>query len=132
LPIWLEAREVLHFHAELLSEHGGFDGAVNTGAVESTLARPQNRLAYEPESTIYELGASYGYGFAKNHCFSDGNKRVALVCIDVFLLANGYELEAEEAEAISVVRSVAAGKMSEDELSAWVELRAVVFDFEQA
>lgn len=125
MPTWLETREILYFHSELLAEHGGLAGPPNLGVVESTLARPQNLLAHEPESTIYELGACYGYGFAKNHCFLDANKRVALVCIDVFLQANGHELDVEEAEAVSVIRSVAAGKMTESELSAWVELRAV-------
>ena len=125
MPTWLETREILYFHSELLSEHGGLAGPPNLSAVKSTLARPQNLLAHKPKSTIYELGACYGYGFAKNHCFPDGNKRVALVCIDVFLQVNGYELDVEEVEAVSVIKSVAAGKMTESELSAWVDLRAV-------
>ena len=125
MPTWLETGEILYFYSELLVEHGGLAGPPDLGAVKSTLARPKNLLAHEPESSIYQLGACYGYGFAKKHCFSDGNKRVALVCIDVFLLGNGHELEAEETEAVSVIRSVAASEMTEEELSAWVELRAV-------
>ena len=125
MPAWLETREILYFHSELLAEHGGLSGPPNLGAVESTLARPKNLLAHEPESSIYQLGACYGYGFAKNHCFRDGNKRVALVCVDVFLQANGYELDAIEVEPVSVITSVAAGTMTEEEFSTWIRLRAV-------
>lgn len=119
--IWLESRELIHFHEELISEHGGLFGPLNEAALESTLARPQNVYAYEPESTIHRLAASYGYGFARNHCFPDGNKRMALVSIDVFLLTNGSELIASEPDAVITIRSVAKGEMSEEELTEWIQ-----------
>jgi len=119
--IWLESREVIHFHEELISEHGSLHGPPNEGKLESTLARPQNLYAYEPESTIFQLAASYGYGFAKNHCFPDGNKRIALISIDVFLLTNGSELIASEPDAVITIRSVADGSMTEEELAEWIE-----------
>jgi death-on-curing protein len=70
--------------------------------------------------------SAYGFGFAKNHCFTDGNKRIRLVAIDVFLQLNGYELIAEEAEAAIVIEGLAAGEMSEDELANWIEHNATM------
>jgi death-on-curing protein len=125
LPVWLEKREVLYFYSELLGEHGGLAGPPNEDAIESTLARPRNRLGYEPHCSIYRLAAAYGFGFSQNHCFPDGNKRLALVAIDVFLQANGYELQVDEAEAVVVIRGVAAGELTEQELAAWVESHSV-------
>lgn len=119
--VWLESRDVLYFHRELIGEHGGLLGPADTDRLESTLARPRNLLAYGDDATIHDLAASYGYGFARNHCFPDGNKRIALVAIDVFLMVNGYELAAEEADAAVTIRMLAAGKMTEAELSAWIE-----------
>lgn len=119
--IWLEARDVLYFHRELIAEHGGLPGPADTDKLESTLARPRNLLAYGGDATIHDLAASYGWGLARDHCFPDGNKRVALVAIDVFLMVNGYELTADEADAVVTIRALAAGQMSEAELSEWIE-----------
>ena len=125
MPVWLQTREILHFHAELLSEHGGLAGPPDDNAVESTLARPRNRLAYEPDSSIYELAAAYGFGFSRNHCFPDGNKRLALTAIDVFLQVNGFDLRVDEAEAVVAIRAVAAGELTGQALSRWVEAHSV-------
>jgi len=125
LPVWLEKREILYFYSELLYEHGGFAAPPDEDALESTLARPQNLLAHQPGCTLYEIAACYGFGFTQNHCFPDGNKRLALVSIDVFLQANGYELAVDEAEAVVVLTAVAAGELTEQELADWSETHSV-------
>ena len=53
--------------------------------------------------------AAYGYALARGHCFTDGNKRVALVVIDVFLRMNGSELTASEPDAVVTLQALAAG-----------------------
>ena len=116
---------VIAIHGELLVEHGGLDGTYNSDALESSIARPQQLLSYtNPEPTLFALAASYAYGFAKNHCFSDGNKRIALVSIDVFLQLNGYELVASEVEAVDTIIQLAAGKLDEASLAQWIEANA--------
>lgn len=122
--VWLESREIIHIQNELVSEHGGLPGPPDEGALESTLMRNLNLLAHKQTSTIFDLASSYGYGFARNHCFPDGNKRVALVSIDVFLMANGHELIAQETEAVITINAIAEGRMSENDLSAWIESNA--------
>jgi len=49
--------------------------------LESAITRQLNRWAYEHKSDIVILAAAYGYGLAKNHCFIDGNKRVAFLAM---------------------------------------------------
>ena len=110
----------------VLSEHGGLAGHVNESALASSLARPQQLMNYnDVKPTIYELAASYGFGLARNHCFSDGNKRVALMAMYVFLDAHSVELDAAEPEAVLIIQDLAAGRISEAELAAWVKLRSV-------
>lgn len=123
MPVWIPKVAILAIHKELIKEHGGLAGATNEGALESTLARPQNLVAYRnpEEPSIFELAACYGFGFAKNHCFSDGNKRVALVSIDIFLEINGFELVATELEVVEAIRMLAAGDMTEEQLQAWIQ-----------
>ncbi len=128
MPQWLDEAYVLQLHHAQIDEHGGSYGVLNSGALDSTLYRPIRKLEYEPESTLFELAASYGFGFARNHCFKDGNKRIALVVTDVFLILNGWELEADELETTDVMLRLAKGELDEAEFAAWVEMKAVAFE----
>jgi death on curing protein len=105
-------------HAELIREHGGLQGASREGA----LARPQNAYAYaESPPSLASLAASYGFALAKGHCFSDGNKRIALAIIDVVLQLNGSELIAREEDAAAMILALAAGDLSEREMAEWIK-----------
>lgn len=119
-PYWLTVEEVVAIHDDLIREFGGSLGVLNEGALESTLSRPKQLAYYQSESTIYELAAAYGYGLIKNHCFLDGNKRTALDVIVVFLLRNGYSLNASEVEAVEVIVKVATDKLYQIELANWI------------
>lgn len=120
-PIWVPESAVCAIHAELIREHGGLQGASRDGALEAALARPQHAYAYaESAPSLASLAASYGFALAKGHCFSDGNKRIALAIIDVFLQLNGSELTAGEEDAATTILALAAGDVSEAELTEWI------------
>lgn len=117
--IWLDAGHLLAAHDEQLAEHGGATGIRDAGLFESALARPQNLAAYgKPDAAA--LAAAYCFGLAKNHAFVDGNKRISLVALESFLILNGYELLADDAQCVLVILSVASGAFGEDELAEWV------------
>jgi death-on-curing protein len=117
--VWLDSREIRAIHAALIAEHGGPGGVRDVGLPESALARAQNLIAYGSPS-LADLAAAYGFGLARNHPFLDGNKRIALAAIAVFLDTNSYELVAEQADAVHIILKLAAGELSESELSAWI------------
>ena len=99
-------------HAEQLRLHGGASGVRDAGMLESALARPLQKEAYgAPE--IFDLAAAYIFGIAKNHPFVDGNKRTALAAADLFLVFNGWSLEADDNDLIQFVLMVAAGEIDE-------------------
>ena len=124
-PVWLGAGLVRALHAELLAEYGGLDARCNEALLESALARPQQRHAYgDPPPTLMELAAAYGFGLARDHGFSDGNKRVALMAMYVFLRLNGQVLDAPEVEAVAVIQDLAAGRFDEAALTAWLKARS--------
>ena len=127
---WLPEAAIRVIHGELLAEHGGLAGPVNEDMLGATLARPQQFKHYSNPNhpTLFQLAASYGFGFARNHCFKDGNKRVALVAIDVFLEINGMELVSAEAEAVITIETLAAGDMSEEALATWIEANSQPFE----
>lgn len=120
-PRWVLEDVTLAVHQMLLAEHGGSPGIRDKSLLNSALARPKQRLTYEPDSTLFELAASYSFGIAKNHPFIDGNKRVALAVGAVFLELNGFELDAPEPEAVIMFEQLAAGNIAEAELADWFE-----------
>ncbi len=60
MPEWLKAGDIVYFQRLLVNEHGGLHSIRDDGALESTLARPQQLLHCDPKASIYELAASYG------------------------------------------------------------------------
>src|ERR1700691_1594855 len=109
-PVWIPPRAVVAIQLELIAEHGGLASPPRTGDLEAALARPQQQFSYaNPQPSLERLAAAYGFALARSHCFPDGNKRVALAVIDVFLQLNGRELLAKEVDAADTMQRVAAG-----------------------
>jgi len=88
--------------------------------LESAVARPKHLASYKHKVTVPELAASYAWGLLRNHPFIDGNKRIALATIVVFLTMNGWELTCSEAEETAVVLRAAAGEINETAWTKWV------------
>jgi death on curing protein len=118
-PVWLRRDVILAVHDEQLADHGGAQGLRDEGLLDSALARPHHLLGYgDPDAA--ELGAAYAWGIARNHPLVDGNKRTALVAAELFLVLNGYELQADDADCVVTMLKVAAGEMAEDDFAAWI------------
>ncbi len=115
---WVNIEVAIAAHAEQIAQHGGGEGIREAGLLESAMARPQN-LALYGDPDICELAASYAFGIARNHPFVDGNKRTAAVVSETFLLLNEGHLQATDAEVVVAFVALAAGELSEDELTAW-------------
>lgn len=109
---------VLTLHGALLRAHGGARGLRDEGLLDSALAAPKNRFAYD-NADVFQLAASYAYALSRNHPFHDGNKRVALTLAGLFLALNGYRLDAPEAEAATAFWALGAGELDEAFLAIW-------------
>jgi death-on-curing protein len=116
---WLAPDIIISVHEAQLAEHGGSAGTRDVGLLESSLARPRNLQAYgEPD--FAELAAAYGFGIARDHPFVDGNKRTALVAVELFLDVNRYELVADDAACVLTMLALAAGDIDEPTLAGWI------------
>lgn len=112
---------ILDLHGELLAEHGGAPGIRDLGALEASLARPYQLIAYGDERlSIFDLAAAVCASICRNHPFVDGNKRAAFVGLGLALGLNGFELDAAEREAADMVLALAAGTLSEEAFRDWV------------
>jgi death-on-curing protein len=119
---WLDPRLALALHAEQLAEHGGAAGIRNAGLLTSALSRPQNLASYgNPD--VADLASAHAWGIIRNHPFVDGNKRVALILCETFLIINGYELDADDVPLTMVFVELAAGTMDEATLANWLRSR---------
>lgn len=123
-PEWVTEDAVLAIHARQLAEHGGGEGVRDMGLLQSALARPQNAFHYELVTSLTRLAAAYAFGIAKNHAFVDGNKRTAYVVARLFLLQNGYTLNATKEEKYLTFYALAEGALNEEQLAEWLESKA--------
>ena len=119
-PVWLDRLIIEAIHSDQVRVHGGLPGIRDENALESALARPLHRRAYDSGSDFAELAAAYGYGLATSHPFSDGNKRIGFLAMYVFLGLNGLEIEADETEVVDLMVAVASGQCGEEELADWL------------
>jgi death on curing protein len=106
---------------ETIARFGGSDGMRDAELLESALARPRNRAAYEAEVAVHLLAADYCFGIARNHPFLDGNKRTAILAAAAFLSLNGQDFEPPETSIVQMIVGLAAGEVGVDELAAWFE-----------
>ena len=120
-PRWLTVAVVLAIHEEQLSLFGGAGGVRDQGLLESAVARPQQVYHYGQERSIPRLAASLGFALAKNHPFVDGNKRAAFLAAYTFLIDNGYDFTAIEAEVVAAMLELASGAWKEPEFALWIE-----------
>ncbi|WP_071192487.1 type II toxin-antitoxin system death-on-curing family toxin [Trichormus sp. NMC-1] len=119
-PTWLTEQMVLAIHEDLISQYSGLSGVRDQALLEASLARPRHKFSYQPEVSLLELAAAYGFALCQNHPFVDGNKRTAFMAIYVFLGLNAYSFNAPEPEIVLVMESLAAGEIDENTLQVWL------------
>lgn len=117
---WVSRDLAYAVHEMQLARHGGLDGIRDKNAIESALARPKQLANYgEPQPDAADLAAAYAYGIARNHGFSDGNKRTAWIVARVFLLDNNVNINFAALDAIHLMESVASSSLDEKQLAVW-------------
>lgn len=102
-------------------ETGGSSGIREEGLLESALEAAFSTFGgRELYPTYEEKGARLGYNLISNHAFVDGNKRIGMYVMLIFLEVNGITLDCTSQDVSNVGLSVAAGSMSYEMLLEWV------------
>jgi len=118
---YLNIKQVLLLHKEIIETSGGSFGLRDEGALDSALAQPRATFAQQNlYETLTEKAAALGFSIIQNHAFVDGNKRVGTITMQRFLLLNGYKIQAHVDEQEQVILRVAASEMGRDEFTAWL------------
>jgi death-on-curing protein len=113
-------QEALELHKQLIRRFGGSDGIRDMGLLESALVRPQTGY-YD---TLSLQAAALLQSLCQNHCFVDGNKRVAFACTAIFLRMNDYCLEVHPDDGETfLVDQVIQQKIPIEDIASWLESR---------
>lgn len=113
--------EALFLHAELINRFGGHSGIRDRGLLESALARPRSGY-YE---TLFLQAAALMHSLVLNHCFVDGNKRIAFALTLIFLDMNDVEISVSTGEGEKfLIKEVISNKVELGEIAKWLEKHA--------
>ena len=119
--IKLTKEQILLLHSELIKITGGSDGVRDIALLESALESPfQSYAGEELYPSIQAKAARLCYGLVKNHAMVDGNKRIGVHAMLVFLFVNGYQLEYAQKELSDLILDVAADKKQYEDILQWL------------
>ncbi|RIK75852.1 type II toxin-antitoxin system death-on-curing family toxin [candidate division KSB1 bacterium] len=123
---FLNIFQILELHRRLLGEFGGISGVRDFGALESALAQPEMTFGGEDlYPTLIDKASVLAYSLCMNHPFIDGNKRVAHGAMEIFLVLNGFEIDAAVHEQEGLFLDLASGKLKREDLADWLQRRIV-------
>lgn len=119
---YLTLGEVVELHQRVLAASGGASGVRDLGLLESALAQPKATFGgADLYQTLPDKAAALGFSLVANHPFLDGNKRVGHAAMEVFLVLNGYEIEASVDDQERLMLDVAAGAIDRATVARWLE-----------
>lgn len=108
----LTVEQVIELHSRLIQATGGLDGVRDAGLVESSLSSAfSSYFGIEKYPSIEEKAARLCYSLVNNHAFLDGNKRIGVYVMIIFLGLNGIVLNQTDEEIVKLGLGVAASEL---------------------
>jgi death-on-curing protein len=122
----VQVDEVIAIHGAIVAEFGGRKGIRDRALVEAAVGRPYT--GYYP--SIEEKGAALLQSLACNHGFVDGNKRTALVTLNLLLVQSGFrfpanDIDQQNKDAEKMVLDLVEHRIKLDEVVAWIKRRII-------
>ena len=110
----LEPRFIEHIHDVLVGAFLPFDEKINPAeyrsraSIESAVSRPfQTAFETELYPTLVSKAAALFHSLVCNHCFINGNKRTAVIGLDLFLAINMHLLVMTSEEIYEMAKATA-------------------------
>ena len=113
--------EITALHSKLISQSGGLDGIRDAGLLDLSANSPYHTFGGRHlYPTIQAMAAHLAFSLIKNHPFFDGNKRIGIFAMMVFLTINGSPLTCTDNELEALGWGLADGSITEPELIEWI------------
>ena len=124
-PVFLTVEHVLTIHQRVIAEFGGDPAVRDQGLLESAVAMPSAQYGGEfLHADLPAMAAAYLFHLCRNHPFADGNKRTALVAAEVFLVLNGWQIQATSRALERLTFRIAEGPLTKDEVVSFLRSHA--------
>ena len=121
---FLYRRASKEIHSILISKTGGLDGVREDNLLDSALKSPfQTFDSKELYPEIIDKAAQLCYSMVENHPFIDGNKRIGVHLMLIFLELNNVKINYTQKELIDFGLGIASGKISRDGIKEWIFVR---------
>lgn len=96
----------------------GPDQLADFGLLESAVLRPQQTVAgQDAYPDLHSKAAALMHSLIRNHPFVDGNKRTAVLTVDIFYAMNSFDLEADQGEMVALALDIAEGQIDVDRIA---------------
>lgn len=119
--IRLTEQQVLSVHSRMIEMTGGSDGVRDRSLLDSALNAPfQTFDGKEIYPALLSKAAVMCRSIISNHPFVDGNKRIGIHVMLIFLELNGIELQYSQNELIELGLGVASSNLSGDDILKWL------------
>lgn len=119
--IFFEYEQVVKIHRSLIEKTGGMDGIHDAQLLDSALKTPfQTFGGNNLYPDILDKASQLCYSLIENHPFVDGNKRIGVHLMLLFLKLNNIEVNYSQQELIDFGLDIASGKMSKNDIKGWI------------
>ena len=108
---------VMEVYKVLTDSTGGTVGVRDEGLLLSAIEAPyQTFLGEDLFPTTLEKAVRLGYGLVANHPFVDGNKRIGILVMLVFMQLNDINVELTDDDIVEIALKVASGEYKYEDL----------------
>jgi death-on-curing protein len=113
---------VISIHEELISKIGGMNGIRDENLLDMSINSPFHTFGgIDLYPSLIDKAAHLVFSLIKNHPFLDGNKRVGVTVMIIFLKSNGIEIDCTNEELVELGLSLADGSFDENCAKEWIK-----------
>ncbi len=117
----LSREQIISLHSMAINKTGGLDGIRDEGLLESAINSPfQSFGGVELFPHIESKAAHLAFNIINNHPFLDGNKRIGVLVMMVFLDINKIKLECSDEDIIDLGLGTAEGRYDSEYIEEWI------------
>jgi len=123
----ITTEQIIVFHKKIISNTGGSEGIRDFSIIDSALNRA---FATFDGNDLYESDLKkisvITYGLISNHGFVDGNKRIGVATMLLFLRLNDINIKYTQKELVDLGLAVAQGKYRESDIEEWIKRHQII------
>ncbi|GHU52762.1 death-on-curing protein [Bacilli bacterium] len=115
--------QIIAIHSRLTGQTGGAEGIRDMNLLDSAVMSPfQTFGGVDLYPDLHAKASQTGYQLINNHPFLDGNKRIGIHIMFLFLLINGEVIAATDKEKIDLGLGIAQGHLKPTDVCHWLDI----------